>query len=477
METPNHREQQHFLLCPLMAQGHLIPMVDMARLFAQRGVYVSLITTPLNASRVRPAIDRASRCSGLPIRLVELRFPCAEASILERSESLAMLPSTELLKQPLERFLSADRDFPPPTCVVSDMFLPWTLDVAQGLGIPRLVFHGTCSYSLIVMESLRCHRSEGPDEEMVVIPDVPCGLEMKRGQLPVSLSSVGIAEYEARIVKADADSCGVVINSFDELEAKFIETYEKLIGKKAYNVGPLSLCEGGVQAERGNKSSIDQDKCLSWLDSHEPGSVVYVSFGTLARLGLRQAMEIGEAMKVLGRPVVWVIKQGKEGSEEIELWVSRFGEGLDWLVIVGWAPQVAILSHAAVGGFVTHCGWNSTIEALCAGVPMVTWPHFAEQFINEKLIVEVLKVGVRVGIEVQMGLGEEVLVGRKEIGVALERVMDGGEEGERRRRRVGEVGEMAKKAMEVGGSSYVNMTMLIEDVRDYVNKNVVVNGH
>ncbi|KAK1282289.1 UDP-glycosyltransferase 73C5 [Acorus calamus] len=480
MGSLNYSDQQHFLLCPFMAQGHIIPMVDMARLFAQRGVYVSLVTTPLNASRVRPAIDRASRCSGLLIRLVELRFPSAEARVPEGCESLDLLPSmdhmkgffeaTELLKQPLERFLSADRDFPPPTCVVSDFLLPWTLDVARGLRIPRLIFHGTCNYSLIVMESLRRHRSAGPEEETVTIPDVPCGLEMKTGQLPLPWSRVGLAEYEARMVKADADSDGVLINSFDEMESH--EAYKRLSGKKAYNVGPLSLCEGGVQSERGNKSSIDQDKCLNWLDSHELGSVVYVCFGTLERLGLRQAMEIGEALKGTGRPVVWVVKQG-----EIESWVSRFGEGLDWLVIVGWAPQVVILSHKAVGGFMTHCGWNSIIEGLCAGVPMVTWPLFGEQFLNERVVVEVLKVGVGVGIEVQTWWGKEVVMGREEIGVALERVMGRGEEGEGRRKRVREVGEMAKKAMEVGGSSYVNMTMLIEDVKGYVKKeNVVVNG-
>ncbi|KAK1282101.1 UDP-glycosyltransferase 73C3 [Acorus calamus] len=285
-----------------------------------------------------------------------------------------------------------------------------------------LIFHGTCNYSLIVMESLRRHRSAGPEEETVTIPDVPCGLEMKRGQLPVSWSRVGLAEYEARMVKADADSDGVLINSFDEMESQFVEAYK--------------------------------------------------SFGTLERLGLRQAMEIGEALKGTGRPVVWVVKQG-----EIESWVSRFGEGLDWLVIVGWAPQVVILSHKAVGGFMTHRGWNSIIEGLCAGVPMVTWPLFGEQFLNERVVVEVLKVGVGVGIEVQTWWGEEVVMGREEIGVALERVMGIGEEGEERRKRVREVGEMAKKAMEVGGSSYVNMTVFIEDVKGYVKKeNVVVNG-
>ncbi|KAK1283330.1 UDP-glycosyltransferase 73C3 [Acorus calamus] len=488
METPNHNDHQHFLLCPFMAQGHMIPMVDMAILFAQRGVYVSFITTPLNASRVRPAIDRASCCANLSIRLVELRFPCAEAGLPEGYENIDAIPhlgsgehfkrffeAIDLLKEPLERFLSKDDFFPPPTCVISDKLLPFTQDIARGVGIPRLVFHGMCCYSLLVMESVRRHglwvSADETEEETVTIPDVPCRLEMKRGHLMKPMSLTGFADFEGRAVKAEAEADGVVVNSFDELEAQFIEAYVKMMGKKAYNVGPLSLCKGGVQAERGNKSSIDQDKCLSWLDSHEAGSVVYVSFGSIARLGLQQATEIGEALKGSGRPVVWVIKSG-----ETESWVSRFGEGLDWLVIVGWAPQVAILSHKAVGGFVTHCGWNSTVEALCAGVAMVTWPRFAERFMNERVVVEVLEVGVRVGIEVRTWLGEEVLVGREEIGVALERMMGGEEEGEERRRRVREVGEMARKVMEVGGSSFMNMTMLIEDVKGYQKEKRATNA-
>ncbi|KAF7818693.1 UDP-glycosyltransferase 73D1-like [Senna tora] len=98
------------------------------------------------------------------------------------------------------------------------------------------------------------------------------------------------------------------------------------------------------------------------------------------------------------------------------------------VVIKGWAPQILILSHAAIGGFLTHCGWNSTIEGVCAGVPMVTWPLFAEQFLNEKLIVQVLKMGVRVGVEVPVRWGDENKVGvsikRERIKEAIEECME-----------------------------------------------------
>jgi len=137
------------------------------------------------------------------------------------------------------------------------------------------------------------------------------------------------------------------------------------------------------------------------------------------------------------------------------------------LLIRGWAPQVLILSHPAIGGFITHCGWNSTLEAICASVPMLTWPLFGDQFFNEKFIVQVLRIGVRVGVESPVIWGDEeksgVLVKKEDVVRAIEKLMDEGNEREERRKRVTELAEMAKKAVE-GGSSHFNVTQLIQDI-------------
>ncbi|GMN37681.1 hypothetical protein TIFTF001_007025 [Ficus carica] len=133
------------------------------------------------------------------------------------------------------------------------------------------------------------------------------------------------------------------------------------------------------------------------------------------------------------------------------------------LIIRGWAPQVLILEHEAVGGFVTHCGWNSTLEAVFAGVPMVTWPVFAEQFYNEKLVTQMLRIGVEAGAQKWERLVGD-FVKKEALEKAVSRIM-GGEEVEGMRARAKTLAEMVSMAIEQGGSSSSDLDALIEEVR------------
>ncbi|KAJ3682569.1 hypothetical protein LUZ60_015142 [Juncus effusus] len=224
---------------------------------------------------------------------------------------------------------------------------------------------------------------------------------------------------------------------------------------------------------RGNEGTIDGERCLNWLDSLKVGSVLYVSFGSVARIVSLQLIEIGLGLEASERPFIWVIKTGEKTSE-FEQWLleEKFEERVRdrGLIIRGWAPQVMILSHKAIGGFVTHCGWNSTIEGICAAVPMVAWPQFGDQFFNEILIVDVLKVGVRIGVEKSIKWGseksDEVMVKRDEVVRKVLELMDGEGEGMERRNRAQKLGEMAKVAMDEGGSSYEHIELLIQDIRE-----------
>ena len=162
---------------------------------------------------------------------------------------------------------------------------------------------------------------------------------------------------------------------------------------------------------------------------------------------------------------IWVVKKDKNEKEEEDWLPKGFEKRMEGkgLILRGWAPQVLLLDHEAVGGFVTHCGWNSTLEGVTAGVPMVTWPLSAEQFYNEKLVTQVLKVGVDVGVRRWIRVVGDCIK-RDAIEKAVKRIMVG-EETDGMRSRAKVLGEMAKRAVEEGGSSYSDLNALIEELK------------
>ncbi|XP_042503913.1 UDP-glycosyltransferase 73C25-like [Macadamia integrifolia] len=488
MASSDHNEL-HFILIPLMAQGHMIPMTDIARLLAQHGVAVTIITTPINAFRFKTIIDRAVK-SGLRIQLLQLHFPSKEAGLPEGCENYDHISSqemkinffkaTSMLQPALEQSLGEME--PRPSCIISDMALPWTSHTALKFGIPRIFFNGMSCFTLLCNQNLlryRPHDSVESDSQTFLVPGMPHVIELTKGQLLglVRDDKSYLQELRKQMREVELTSDGVLINSFYELEPSYVDQYQKLMGKKAWCVGPVSLYnkEASDKADRGNKAAIDEDKCLEWLDSKETDSVIYVCLGSLCPLAPSQLIEIGMALQRSNRPFIWVIRQGnnnKPSPDQLERWLSeeRFEERTKGrgLLIRGWAPQVMILSHTAVGGFITHCGWNSTLEGMSAGVPMITWPMFADQFYNEKLIVQILEIGVRVGVDIPCPVVEGERVGvyvkGEEVEKAIGLLMDGGEEGEVRRKKVRTLREVAKRAVEEGGSSHLNISLFIQDI-------------
>ncbi|XP_073107337.1 scopoletin glucosyltransferase-like [Elaeis guineensis] len=445
-----------------MAAGHMIPMLDMAKLFAGRGVASTIITTPSNTALVTSTIRRANSNS---ISLLCLPLPPAAHTGLpdgwDASASIGHLDfqsvhhAVALLRRPIHHLL-ADHQ---PDCLISDMFLPWTTDIAHELGIPRLIFHGMGFFSLCVLHHLEHCRPQdnvASDDKPFIVPGLPHPIEMTRSHLPAPLkSNTDFNRLLEEMHEAEAESYGVVVNSCYEMEPQYAEHYTKIIGKKAWCVGPVSLV--------GEKASVDHGGCLAWLDSKKPRSVLYVCFGSLIQFTAAQLGEIALGLQASGRAFVWVVRA--EGAEAVERLSEGFEERSEGrgMIIRGWAPQVLILNHEAVGGFLTHCGWNSVLEGVSAGVPMVTWPIFADQSFNEKLVVDVLEIGVRVGARIA-GEGEEMVVKSEKIDRAVDWVMGSGEEADGRRTRARRLGEVARRAVEEGGSSYKDVGRLMEEL-------------
>ncbi|MCD9560196.1 hypothetical protein HAX54_018693 [Datura stramonium] len=480
--------QPHFVLFPFMAQGHTIPMIDIARLLAQRGVIITILTTHSNAKRFKKVVDRAIE-AGLKIQVVHLYFPSLEAGLPEGCENFDMLPSMDLgvkffnatkrLQPQVEEMLQQLK--PSPSCLISDMCFPWTTDVAHKLDIPRIVFHGMCCFSLLCLHNLRdwedFEKIES-DTEYFQVPGLFDKIEVNKTQLAnvVRPKDSDYKEITDQMMKAEDEAYGIVVNSFDELEQEYVKGLMNAKGKKVWTIGPVSLCnkERQDKAERGNKAAIDEHQCLKWLDSREQESVLFVCLGSLSRLSTSQMVELGLGLESSKRPFIWVVRHM---SEEFRKWLVEqdFEERVkgQGLLIHGWAPQVLILSHPSIGAFLTHCGWNSSLEGISAGLPMITWPIFAEQFFNERLIVNILKAGVRAGMEIPVMFGEEEKLGaqvsKDDIKMVIEQVMGEEMEAQTRRKRAKELGQMARRAMEERGTSHFNLTQLIQDVTEEAN--------
>ncbi|GAV90448.1 UDPGT domain-containing protein [Cephalotus follicularis] len=474
--------QLHIFFFPFMAHGHMIPTIDMAKLFASQGVKATIITTPLNAPLFSKSIQRA-RDLGFDIHIRTLKFPAVEAGLPEGCENVDTITSNEpnkglltkfavatsMLQEPLEHLLQECR----PDCLVADMFFPWANDAAAKFGMPRLVFHGTGFFPLCVSECIKLyepHKKASSDSEPFVVPGLPGDIKLTRKQLPDFVFE-DIQDDRTRFFKqvkeSDLKSYGIVVNSFYELEPAYADHFRQVLGRKAWHIGPVSLYNRGIEdkAERGKQASIDEHECLKWLDSKKPNSVVYVCFGSVANFNSAQLMEIAVGLEASGQQFIWVVRRDKadKGNED---WLPEgFEKRMEGkgLIIRGWAPQVLILDHEATGGFVTHCGWNSTLEAVSAGVPMVTWPVAAEQFYNEKFVTQVVKNGVAVGVQQWTRLVGD-FVKSENVEKAVKEIMVG-DKAEEIRSRAKAVAGMAKRAIENGGSSNSSLKALIEELK------------
>ena len=276
------------------------------------------------------------------------------------------------------------------------------------------------------------------------------------------------ADLFRRIKEAEEKSYGTVVNSFYEVEPDYADHYRKIMGKKAWHVGPVFLRSdiAADNALRGVKDDENWCTISNWFNSKAPSSVLYVCFGSLSRFTKAQLEEVALGLESSGHCFAWVVR--KDGEWLPEGFEGRVGGSGMGMIIRGWVPGVLILNNRAVGGFLTHCGWNSSLESIAAGLPVVTWPMFADQFCNERLLVDVLKVGVEIGKKKSFSLREEEreLVKAEEIAAAVGMLMGDDEEAGERRRRARELKVAARRAVEEGGSSREDLRRLIAELSE-----------
>ncbi|KAK3160502.1 hypothetical protein QOZ80_1BG0060320 [Eleusine coracana subsp. coracana] len=467
-------------------------MVDLARLLAARGARATVVTTPVNAARNRATVD-AARAAGLDVDLAEIAFPGPAHGLPEGLENMDQLKEKEMflpffkacwaMESPLDAYIRSLLPRRRPDCLIADACNPWTAPVCARHGVTRLVLHCPSTYFLLATHLLSKHgvydRVNDEMEEFEV-PGFPVRAVGNRATFRGFFQWPGAEEEQRDCADAEASADGLLVNTFRDAEGVFVDAYAAALGRRTWAVGPTCAStvlndDAGSKARRGNHAdAVNTDLILSWLDARPPSSVLYISFGTLAQLRPKQIIELALGLEASKHHFVWAIKEARS-NPEVQSWLAA--DGFEdrvkdrGLLLRGWAPQVTILAHPATGGFLTHCGWNATLEALAHGVPALTWPNFSDQFSSERLLVDVLGVGVRAGVKVPaMYVPDGVQVRAADVERAVAELMDGGPEGIARRERARELAAKARAAMEEGGSSHEDLTDMIRYVEELSSK-------
>ncbi|MQM23932.1 hypothetical protein Taro_057002 [Colocasia esculenta] len=470
---------------PFFVPSHTIPIADLACQFAARGVDSTVVVTPGNGAVIQRSVDRASR-AGLPVRTLHYSFPSAEAGLPEGVENAGAVltgdvskvyATTDAVRGCHDRIFREHR----PDAVVADFLFGWTIDTTRDLGIPLVFVHVIGAFPVMAMARVYQHWPQaqvagGDRNGRFVVPHLPDRVEMVRSELPSNLmdrNATHVENLEKRI-KAQRECFGVILNTFYELEPAYCDLYRTMDCRRAWYVGPCTLWPKDGQEEEEAATAAKGHHCVSWLDKQATESVVYVGFGSLLHFGKQQHWEMAWGLEASGRPFLWVLKESDftgdgEGSLPEGFEERVRGRGL---VVRGWVPQAAILHHRATGAFVTHLGWNSLNEGLHAGLPMITWPLAFEQFLTERLVVDILQVGVKMwdGFRSSVPASDDAqraLVSGEAISRVVGQFSPGEKEVEGMRKRAKEYGAMIRAAVRESGSSYRELTDLIDGLKAY----------
>ncbi|KAL6629624.1 hypothetical protein ACP70R_029389 [Stipagrostis hirtigluma subsp. patula] len=442
--------------------GHLIPLVELARrLAADHGFAVTLVRlTGLSD----PATD-AAVLSSLPANVKNEVLPAVSIDDLPADIGFGTL-MFELVRRSLPslRAVMLGSGGPAAAALVCDFFSTAALPLAAEIGVPGYVFFPNSFAMISIMRHMAELHGDAAPGEYRDLPDplpLPGGPLLRHADLPDGFRERANPVYPYLVDEARryGGADGFLVNSFEELETAMAEAFKRDAEEAAfppvYPVGPFVRSSSGDGA--------DESACMEWLDRQPVGSVVYVSFGTGGALSVEQTAELAAGLEASGHKFLWVVRMPSLDGKPYSLGKARGDDDdpLAWLpegflertrgqgqglAVATWAPQVSVLSHPATAAFVSHCGWNSTLESVAAGVPMIAWPLYAEQKANAAILTEVTGVALRPAAR---GDG---FVAREAVAAAVRELMVR-EKGSAVRRRARELQEAAARAWSPEGSS------------------------
>ncbi|XP_038888325.1 UDP-glycosyltransferase 74E2-like [Benincasa hispida] len=427
MERVRKEGKVHILVIPFPdAQGHINPILQFSKRLAFKGLKVTLLNVLHESNPTYELnVGGGDGCSNFIINVEERprapyngREPESIESYMHRLKTSICFHLTSLVTQQQ----SSNSPF---VYVVYDSLMPWILDVATAFGLRGAPFFTQSSAVNAIFYHINHGSFKLPVAETgVLLPGLPL---LHASDLPSLL--IPNPQHNPFFLKLMIDQLHdlpdwMFINSFHALETQAIEWMQRHIPLKT--VGPtipsimidkeLKIDDHNYRMNLTKSTENDNSKIMEWLDSKVHNSVIYVSLGTTSNLREEQMEELAWGLKATNKTFLWVIKEAETPNKLPHNFVEELkGMGM----VVKWCSQVHVLAHKSIGCFVTHCGWNSVLEAIACGVPMVSMPQWTDQMTNAKFVEDVWKIGVRVNPK------QNGIVRRQEIELCIRKVMEG----------------------------------------------------
>ncbi|XP_058206038.1 UDP-glycosyltransferase 88B1-like [Rhododendron vialii] len=463
------------ILYPSPAIGHLISMVELGKLILTHSPSLSIMILvtppPYNAGSTSPYINHVSATTS-SITFHHLPAVSLPPNNSPHHETLAF----ELLRlnnPNVHQAITSISKTSTVRALIMDFFCYPGLSVAADFNLPAYFFFtsAACSLAAFLYAPVMHRTFTKSFKDLNTNLDIPGLPPMPSADMPKPLLDRNDKAYEAFLNSSThtTKSAGIIVNTFESLEPRAIKAISAGLCVPDEELTPPLYCIGPLVAANNQAGSDDgsSNECLTWLDLQPSRSVVFLCFGSMGLFSAEQLTEIAVGLERSGQRFLWVVRsppsedQSKRFSPpEPDLDVLLPKGFLDrtkarGLVVKLWAPQVAVLNHASVGGFVTHCGWNSVLEALCAGVPMVAWPLYAEQRLNRVVMVDEMNLAL------PMKDSKDGFVTADEVEKRVSELMDS-QEGKSVRMQVSKMKAAAEAAMSEGGSSRVALSKLVE---------------
>jgi hypothetical protein len=462
-------EKTELIFIPSPGIGHLASSLEFAKILTNRynNLYITVLCIKLPSIPSSDSYINSFLASQSQIKLILLPQIEPPSQDLHKSPEFFILNYMESLKPHVKETIqtilpsSSSSSSNKVVGLVLDFFCVSMIDVGNELGIPSYLYVPSNVGFLSLMCSLQKRRIDevydnsntDDNNQLLNIPGLSNETPINVLPDPCFHKDGYFAYY--KLAERFRETKGIIVNTFSDLEQHSIEALHDHDEKipPIYAIGPLLDLKGTPKL---NLDQSQHDLILKWLDKQPNKSVVFLCFGSFGfQFVPSQIREIALGLKNSGVRFLWSNRAEKkvlpDGFFE---WMELEGKGM----ICGWAPQVEILGHKAIGGFVSHCGWNSILESLWFGVPILTWPIYAEQQMNAFMMVK--ELGLSVELKIDYRRGSDVIVAG-EIEKGLKSLMDSDNIVHKK---VNEIKELARNAVVDGGSSFISIGKLIDHI-------------